>query len=119
MKKLVLSWAYVIVLVGFLSACGVSSDDPLGVESLPSGDSAPADAEPADPPAPAAAASTCDVAREAFLTGTPEQIEAAMRALIADRTADATAREYAQKYLEEDNADLKDMNKSLIQMSCS
>lgn len=118
MKKSCLN-AFLVVLAALTTACGVSTDDPLGVESLPSGDVAPPAAEPAPPPAPAAAASTCDVAREAFLTGTPDQIEAAMRALIADRSADATAREYAQKYLEEDNADLKDMNKSLIQMSCS
>lgn len=67
------------------------------------------------------AVSTCDVAREAFLTGTQAEIDAAMTALKNDRTADATAREYADYYMNRDktNPELREMDKGLIQMSCS
>ncbi len=54
---------------------------------------------------PAAVASTCDVAREAFLTGSEAEIEAALAALVADTTADAAAREAAQSYLEDGRPD--------------
>lgn len=69
----------------------------------------------------APAASTCDVVRESLLTGTPAQITASMRALIADKGADATAREYADYYLNRDKGQptLQDMDVSLIRMSCS
>lgn len=68
-----------------------------------------------------AAASTCDVVREALLTGSPAEIAASMRALVADKTADATAREYADYYLNRDKNEpsLQDMDISLIRMSCS
>lgn len=68
----------------------------------------------------AKAVSACDGAREAFLTGTPAEIESALRALIADRTANNIAREYAQYYLVRDktNPDLREMDKSLIQTGC-
>jgi hypothetical protein len=65
------------------------------------------------------AATTCDVAREAFLTGTPSQIAGAMQQLLADRSAPATAREYAQKYLAETDPQMKDMDKSIIQEYCT
>lgn len=55
-------------------------------------------------PEPEPAAASCDVAREAFLTGSDEEIEAALEALVADRSVDATAREAAQSYLEEDDS---------------
>ncbi len=45
------------------------------------------------------APTTCDVAREAFLTGTDADIAAALAALQADSTADAYARESAKSYL--------------------
>lgn len=68
-----------------------------------------------------AAASTCDVTREALLTGSQAEINASMKALMADKTADATAREYADYYLNRDKADpsLREMDVSLIRMSCS
>jgi hypothetical protein len=67
------------------------------------------------------AASSCDVVREALLTGTPAEINASMKALMADKTADATAREYADYYLNRDKAepDMQKMDVSLIRMSCS
>lgn len=66
-------------------------------------------------------ASTCDQAREAFLTGTEADIEKALKALIKDKNADATAREYADYYLnrDSDQPDLQEMDKSLIQTACS
>lgn len=72
-----------------------------------------------------AKASSCDVVREAFLTGTPAELEASLKALIADKAANATAREYADYYLHRDappasgSKDLRDMDASLIKMSCS
>jgi hypothetical protein len=69
-------------------------------------------------PEPAAPGSTCDVAREAFLTGTEAEIEAALAALVADTTADATAREAAQSYLEEDDPTLRGLHKDFVQYAC-
>jgi hypothetical protein len=68
-----------------------------------------------------ATVSSCDVAREALLTGTPAQVAAAMRGLIADRAADGTAREYADYYLHRDATDpgMRSMDIGLIRMSCS
>jgi hypothetical protein len=87
---------------------------------IPQGTTSQAPADPGDAPAEssAAPASTCDRVREAFLTGSAAEIRAALQALIRDRSADGTAREYAQKYLTETDKDLRDMDKSLIQMSC-
>jgi hypothetical protein len=70
---------------------------------------------------PAPAASTCDVTREALLTGTQAEITASLKALMADKTADATAREYADYYLNRDKAspDMREMDIGLIRMSCS
>lgn len=78
-------------------------------------------ATPKAAPTPAAPASgdTCADAREAILTGSQSEIDQALRALIADRAADQTAREAAQDYFEEDNQTLKDMNIDLVQMACS
>jgi hypothetical protein len=82
---------------------------------------APVAADPAPVAAPAPVASTCDVAREAILTGTPDSITAAMAALIADKTAPAIAREYAQYYTGRDAGDkqMQTMDGGLIQSSCS
>lgn len=65
--------------------------------------------------------STCDIAREAILTGTKGDIEKAFKALIADKTADSTAREYARYYLGRDagNKQLQEMDITLIQSACS
>jgi hypothetical protein len=76
-------------------------------------------AEGLEPEPETTAPSTCDVAREAFLTGTDEEIEAALEALVADRDADAMAREAAQEYLEEDNSTLRGMQKDLVQLACT
>lgn len=72
-------------------------------------------------PVAAPAGSTCDKAREAILTGTPAGITKAMKALVADKAAPATAREYARYYTvrDKDSKDLREMDVSLIQMSCS
>lgn len=67
------------------------------------------------------AASTCDVVREALLTGTQAEINASMKALVADKAADATAREYADYYLNRDKTEpsMREMDTGLIRMSCS
>lgn len=64
---------------------------------------------------------SCDAAREAILTGTPAQIEAALEVLVADKGADGTAREYARYYLGRDKNDkrMREMDIGLIQMGCS
>jgi hypothetical protein len=66
-------------------------------------------------------ASSCDIAREALLTGTQSDIDAAMAGLMADKAADATAREYADYYLHRDAGEpqMREMDVSLIRMSCS
>lgn len=65
--------------------------------------------------------SSCDIVREALLTGGPADIERAMAALQADTTADATAREYADNYLHRDvdTASLRSMDVSLVRMACA
>jgi hypothetical protein len=71
-------------------------------------------------PAVPAAGTACDVAKEAILTGTPAAINAAMVALVADKTADSTAREYAQYYVGRDAGDksMQTADVGLIQISC-
>jgi len=61
------------------------------------------------------------VVKEAFLTGTPATIDAALKTLVADKAMDATAREYAQYYTVRDASDpqMREADKGLIQMSCS
>lgn len=49
----------------------------------------------------AAAATSCDVVRESLLTGSQSEIVASMQQLKADKSADARAREYADRYLSE------------------
>lgn len=73
------------------------------------------------PSAPAAAVSTCDAAREAILTGTSAQISKAMAALVADKTAPATAREYARYYTGRDKGDpaMREADVALIQAACA
>ena len=72
-----------------------------------------------EPEAPAAS-TTCDDVREAFLTGTPTDIAKALGALVADKTADPTAREYAKYYLDRDSGDpsMRKLDEGLIQSSC-
>jgi hypothetical protein len=67
------------------------------------------------------AATTCDVVREALLNGTPAEVEAWMKAPVADKSPDATAREYADYWLnrDADSPDMRETDESLIRMSCS
>ncbi len=119
MKKIALALAALFAIAGACSAAGSPGTNgalPAGSDQFPTettSDTTPVTTAPA--------ASTCDVAREAFLTGTPAEIDAALEALIADKTADATAREYADYYLNRDagDASMRDMDKSLIRMACS
>ena len=78
----------------------------------------------AEPPAaaqPAPGGSSCDKAREAILTGSPADINASMKALIADTTAPSIAREYARYYTGRDagQKDMQEMDITLIQSACS
>lgn len=105
-----------VTLALTLAACGggnTGTDNP-----LPQGttSSAPEEA-PEEEEAPKA--TSCDVAREAILTGTKKEKEKAFKALIKDKKADATAREAANDYFETDDKDLKEMQEDLIQMACS
>jgi|SRR6476469_3195756 len=106
-----------IALLMAITAAGCSLES--GGGKLPPGSANFPEAATAATTTQTAAATTCDVVREAFLTGAPSEIAGALQALIADRSADATAREYAQKYLTQTDPGLKDMDKSLIQMSCA
>lgn len=114
--------ALVLVTVG---ACSVpesstGTNEPLAQESTTQAAEAPATTKAAEKKA-APKPSSCDVAREAILTGSPAQIKAAMKKLQADKSADATAREYARYYLGRDAKDkqMQEMDIQLIQMSCS
>lgn len=100
-----------------VSACGTGSVPiPQGTATVVPSVSAPAKETPKTTPK----VSTCDAVREAFLTGTQAEIEAALKALVADKTADGTAREYADYYLVRDAKEpsLRDMDKTLIQTVC-
>ena len=122
MKLIVLAAVAVLALAG----CGSGTGSAPLPQAPPTSAAAPApvatEAPPvAEAPAPAPAASTCDKAREAILTSTPSGITAAMKALVADKSAPATAREYARYYTVRDKNDkqLQEMDVSLIQMSCT
>lgn len=94
---------------------------------LPSGsDKFPTNSAPTTPLTVVAAAeeapSSCDVVREALLTGTQADINAAMAALQMDKAADATAREYADYYLHRDATSQplqRETDVLLVRMSCS
>lgn len=96
-----------VVAAALLAACGGTA--------LPQSTDAPAGEEPTS------TASTCDVVREAFLTGTVADQTAALKKLKADKTADATAREYAGYWLgrDKDSKDLREMDQTLIVSACS
>ncbi len=63
---------------------------------------------------------TCADVREAFLTGTPTDIAKALKALVADKGADPTAREYSKYYLDRDSGDpsMRKLDEGLIQSAC-
>jgi hypothetical protein len=123
---------FTLVLLGLgLAVAGACTADTSGKDALPQG----ADQFPTTVTTIAAggaikvtttteavpAASTCDVTREAFLTGTPAELQASLKALVADKAADATAREYADYWLNRDkgNAQMQEMDEGLIKMACS
>lgn len=130
MRRTIALLAATAATVGVLAGCATPAEPlPAGSDEFPTASQPEAPAElPAEPAVepeeeetPAeAAATTCDVVREAFLTGTATDVKAALAALQKDKTADATAREYADYYLHRDakDEDLREMDKSLIQMSC-
>lgn len=92
-----------------LTACGAASPLPQSTD--------PVTVEGND----TSGASTCDVVREAFLTGTVKEQTAALKKLKADKSADATAREYAGYWLGRDKGDptLQEMDQTLIVSACS
>ena len=118
MKLTILAAVAVLVLAGCSTGTGSA---PLPQAPATSAPAAPAPTTEVPVADPAPAATTCDKAREAILTGTPSDITAAMKALVADKSAPATAREYARYYTirDKDNKQLQEMDVSLIQMSCT
>jgi hypothetical protein len=104
-----------------LTACGAAQQPLPQAPDTSTSQKAPPETSSEAEATPETAATTCDIAREAILTGTKAQIKAAMKKLQADKTADATAREYARYYLGRDagQPDMQEMDVSLIQMSCT
>lgn len=98
-----------------LAACG----NPGTNNPLPQDTTATSAPEKVDVPEETPKATTCDKAREALLTGSPKQIKAAMKALVKDKKADATAREAAQDWLDTTDKDLQKMHADLVQMACA
>lgn len=109
--------AFVISITVNVATAAVVSSIPTTPEALASAEASIAAAATA----PADAASPCAAVKEALLTGTPAQIHAGMLALIADKTANQTAREYASYYTDrdKDQKDLQKLDATLIQTSCS
>ena len=109
--------AFVISIMVNVAAAAVVSSIPTTSKALASAEASLAAAAPAAP----AATSSCAVVKEALLTGTPAQIHAGMLALIADKSANQTAREYASYYTDrdKDQKELLKMDASLIQTACS
>ena len=50
-------------------------------------------------------ASSCDIFQEAFLTGTKADVRASVQGILADKSANTTARETAKLYKDRDPAD--------------
>lgn len=118
MKRLSLA---LMVLALAVAGCSDTSEPlPAGSDNFPTVPEAVAEVEETVPTT-TKAATTCDVVREALLTGSQADIDASMAALKADKTADATAREYADYYLGRDRNDPQNRQAdvSLIRMSCS
>ena len=112
--------AAALFAVTVLAGCAGSLSQPIPQGTASPAASAAVSTKPAAE-APAASVSTCDAVREAFLTGTPAQIAKALHALQIDKTADATAREYAQYWLIRDakEKDMRSMDQDLITSACS
>jgi hypothetical protein len=73
-------------------------------------------------PAPATpAASSCDVAREAFLNGTETDIINSMSGVLADKTAHDTARQFAKFYNGRDKANKskQETDMKIVEFYCS
>jgi len=113
--------ALAAVAILALAGCSTGSGSAPLPQAPPASAPVTTEAPAAEAPVPAPAATTCDKAREAILTGTPADITAAMKALVVDKTAPATAREYARYYTVRDKTDkqMREMDVSLIQMSCT
>lgn len=114
-------------LVLGLVACGSTAHPlPQGTVATSVAQATSSKASAAKPVAPAAKStkpsamvSTCDAVREAMLTGSPYQILVAMKALQADKSADATAREAAADYAAAVDEQLKKMEADLVRMACA
>lgn len=121
MKKLAL--ALLAVGLAVTAGCTAATKDalPEGSDKFPTSTTVAGGTVQTPTTEAAPAASTCDVTREALLTGTQAEINASMKALMADKTADATAREYADYYINRDKAapEMQKMDISLIRMACS
>jgi hypothetical protein len=119
--------AYPTFLAGIallaLTGCVAPSADPIPQAAETDASSSKTSGAKAAKPRKAAepSVSSCDQVREAILTGTPAEIKAAMKRLVADRKADGTAREYAQYYLKRDakQPDMREMDVTLIQTACT
>lgn len=124
MKKSIYTITAVAVAFG-LSACGAATTatppSAPASSTVASAPAAPTDAATTEAAPTAPSTTSCDAAREAFLTGTPKTIRSSLLALKADKTANATAREYADYYVNRDASDnsLQEMDKGLINMSCT
>lgn len=123
MKKILIAVGGVFAL---LVSCGVGM--AAGGQSTGSPAATTTVTKTVKAPAPKAAAakeetesdvSTCDAVREALLTGTKAEIKQAMKDLVADKSADANAREAARDYLNRTDPDLKESAASLVQLGCS
>lgn len=106
--------------IAVLAGCAVEADPlPVGADQFPTESTITLAGRTNEPKE---TASSCDVVREALLTGTQADINAAMRQLQTDKSADATAREYAADYLDADGAyadTARDLSVTLIRLYCS
>lgn len=117
--KIIATAASILLALTVATAC--AAGDPGTNGALPQGVVA-SEETTTDTPEPAetkAKPTSCDIAREAILTGTKKEKEKALKALIKDKKADATAREAAQDYFETDDKDLKKMELDLVQLACA
>jgi hypothetical protein len=109
--------AFVISVIVNLAPAADVSTVPAGPGALVSADLS----YPAEASGTAGVTSTCAAVSKALLTGTPAEINAGMLALVADTTADRAVREYAGYYTDrdKDRADMRKLEATLIQSSCS